>query len=159
MKHRKTSNKKWREAGSEPAAEARESRSLERAEGLRAAARERRRSAEEGCMAMSTPFLFFFGKRSFVEWVAGIYRGRPKPEVSNKVECVEDGSRPFLMPAGADVLTANAAADVGGGGGCFRVSQKPDTDSFLLMIICRSDGCRVRISNRSSITFVTKFNN
>lgn len=100
---------------SEPAAEARESRSRERAEGLRAAARERRRSAEEGCMAMSTSILVFLGagggcKRSFVECVAGINRGRPKPKVSDKVECVEDGSRLLLMPAGAPVLTANAAA-------------------------------------------------
>lgn len=56
-------------------------------------------------------FCFLGGcKRSFVECVAGINRGRPKPKVSDKVECVEDGSRLLLMPAGAPVLTANAAA-------------------------------------------------
>lgn len=47
--------------------------------------------------------------------MAGINRGRPKPKESDKVECVEDGSRLLLMPASAPVLTANAAAaaDVG----------------------------------------------
>lgn len=52
---------------------------------------------------------YFFGKRSFVEWVAGINRGRPKPAASDKVEYAEDGDRLLLMPAGAAVLTANAA--------------------------------------------------